>query len=46
VPAGAQGLTAYPVSKDVGNVRNNAPYLVEPAPAGGGLDEDDLPTLF
>lgn len=45
VPAGAQGLTAYAVSKDVGNVRNNAPYLLEPAPVGG-LDEDDLPTLF
>ena len=45
VPAGAQGLTAYPVSKDVGNVRNNAPYLVEPAPAGGA-DPEDVPTLF
>ncbi|MBO0826288.1 MAG: SOS response-associated peptidase [Streptosporangiales bacterium] len=43
VPAGDQGLTAYAVSKDVGDVRNNAPYLVEPAVGG---EPDDVPTLF
>lgn len=33
VPAQQHGLVAYPVSKAVGNVRNNGPELVEPLPA-------------
>jgi putative SOS response-associated peptidase YedK len=32
VPAQQSGLTAYPVDKAVGNVRNNGPELVEPLP--------------
>jgi putative SOS response-associated peptidase YedK len=32
VPAAPGRLEAWPVSKDVGNVRNDAPYLVEPLP--------------
>jgi putative SOS response-associated peptidase YedK len=30
VPAAPGRLEAYPVSKDVGNVRNNGSYLIEP----------------
>lgn len=30
VPAAPGALVALPVSKDVGNVRNNAPHLIEP----------------
>ncbi|GAB2987884.1 SOS response-associated peptidase [Nocardioides montaniterrae] len=33
VPAQQSGLTAYPVDKAVGNVRNNGPELVEPIDA-------------
>ncbi|MCD0448134.1 SOS response-associated peptidase [Actinocorallia sp. API 0066] len=33
VPAAARGLEAYPVTKAVGNVRNNGPHLVAPLPA-------------
>ncbi|MCL2541047.1 MAG: SOS response-associated peptidase [Nocardioidaceae bacterium] len=33
VPAQRSGLTAFPVSSAVGNVRNNDPGLVEPLPA-------------
>jgi putative SOS response-associated peptidase YedK len=33
VPAAPGRLDAYPVSRDVGNVRNNASYLVQPLPA-------------
>jgi putative SOS response-associated peptidase YedK len=32
VPAAPGRLEAYPVSKDVNNVRNNGPHLVEPLP--------------
>jgi putative SOS response-associated peptidase YedK len=32
VPAGELGLTAYPVSLDVSNVRNNGPHLIDPLP--------------
>ncbi|HWJ67739.1 MAG TPA: SOS response-associated peptidase [Nocardioides sp.] len=42
-PAQQSGLTAYPVSTAVGNVRNNGPELVEPLPidgAGGPADGD------
>jgi putative SOS response-associated peptidase YedK len=34
VPAEAGRLTAYPVSTDVNNVRNNGPDLIEPLPEG------------
>lgn len=34
VPAGATGLTAYPVSTAVNSVRNNGPELVEPMKEG------------
>lgn len=43
VPAAPGSLEAYPVSKAVGNVRNNGPELVEPLP----LDEmppEDVPS--
>jgi putative SOS response-associated peptidase YedK len=33
VPAAPGRLEAYPVSRDVNNVRNNGPQLVEPIPA-------------
>lgn len=45
VPAGSEGLVTYPVSRDVGDVRNNGSHLVEPLP-GRGADDDDVPTLF
>jgi hypothetical protein len=32
VPAAPGRLMASPVSKDVGNVRNDGPHLVEPLP--------------
>ena len=41
VPAAPGRLEAYPVSKDVGNVRNNGPYLIESLPA-----DDDPAALF
>jgi len=37
VPAQQSGLTAFPVSPAVGNVRNNGPELVEPLPEGDTL---------
>jgi putative SOS response-associated peptidase YedK len=44
VPAAPGLLTAFPVSKDVNNVRNNRPELVEPLPIEGlpeGVSVDD-----
>jgi putative SOS response-associated peptidase YedK len=52
VPAAPGRLTAYPVSKEVGNVRNNGPQLIEPvqiedAPGPDVSDRpDDEPRLF
>jgi len=52
VPAAPGLLTAYPVSKDVSNVRNNGPHLVEPVrleePPGAeaGDQPDAEPRLF
>ena len=49
VPAAPGRLTAYPVSKDVNNVRNNGPHLVEPVgveePVEDGVTQDE-PRLF
>ncbi|NHC13346.1 SOS response-associated peptidase [Motilibacter deserti] len=45
VPAAPGLLEAYPVSKAVGNVRNNGPHLVEPVPAAEEA-ADAAPTLF
>ena len=42
VPASAAGLTAYPVSTAVNNVRNNGPELVRPIPAEEVLGKDTL----
>ncbi|NHC44818.1 SOS response-associated peptidase [Motilibacter aurantiacus] len=44
-PAGPGVLEAYPVSPAVGNVRNNGPHLVEPAPVAEEVD-GAAPTLF
>jgi putative SOS response-associated peptidase YedK len=41
VPAAPGRLSAYPVSTEVNNVRNNSPRLVEPIPAEGGPDGED-----
>ncbi|HEX6195854.1 MAG TPA: SOS response-associated peptidase [Jiangellaceae bacterium] len=41
VPAAPGLLEAYPVSPDVGNVRNNGAYLIEPLPA-----DNDSAALF
>jgi putative SOS response-associated peptidase YedK len=52
VPAAPGRLTAYPVSKEVSNVRNNGPQLIEPvqiedAPGPDVSDgPDDEPRLF
>jgi len=48
VPAAPGLLTAYPVSKEVSNVRNNGPHLVEPMPSveEPGLGASDEPRLF
>jgi putative SOS response-associated peptidase YedK len=49
VPAAPGRLTAYPVSKDVNNVRNNGPHLVEPVQLDGpveGAQARDEPRLF
>jgi putative SOS response-associated peptidase YedK len=52
VPAAPGRLTAYPVSKEVSNVRNNGPQLIEPvqiedAPGPDVSDRpDDEPRLF
>ena len=48
VPAAPGLLTAYPVSKEVSNVRNNGAHLIEPVPLGDqpGLDATDEPRLF
>ena len=48
VPAAPGLLTAYPVSKEVSNVRNNGPHLVEPMPVDDepGLGARDEPRLF
>lgn len=35
MPALAAALAFHPVAKAVGNVRNNAPYLIDPVPAEG-----------
>ena len=39
VPAAPGRLTAFPVSTDVNNVRNNSPELVEPIPLEGGVED-------
>jgi hypothetical protein len=36
VPAAPGRLTAFPVSTEVNNVRNNGPQLVVPIPVEGG----------
>lgn len=51
VPAAPGRLSAYPVSTEVGNVRNDGPHLVEPLRAEGEGDEapsaeDDPDRLF
>ena len=50
VPAAPGLLTAYPVSKDVSNVKNDAPHLIEPIPAEGApegaVPADDPDALF
>jgi putative SOS response-associated peptidase YedK len=46
VPAAPGLLTAYPVSKAVGNVRNNSPALVEPLPVEESPGPGDDPALF
>ena len=38
VPAAPGRLTAYPVSTEVNNVRNNGPHLVDPLPLDEGPD--------
>jgi putative SOS response-associated peptidase YedK len=40
VPAAPGRLRAYPVSADVGNVRNDGPHLVEPVPLDGAPGPD------
>jgi putative SOS response-associated peptidase YedK len=40
VPAAPGRLTAYPVSTEVNNVRNDGPQLVEPIPAEGAPEEE------
>jgi putative SOS response-associated peptidase YedK len=46
VPAAPGLLTAYPVSKAVGNVRNNSPALVEPLPVEESPGPGDDRALF
>lgn len=46
VPAAEVGLTAYPVSPAIGDVRNNGPHLVEPAPDDAPDGDSTVPTLF
>ena len=49
VPAAPGRLTAYPVSTDVNNVRNDGAHLVEPIPVeppAPGAELEDGPTLF
>lgn len=46
VPAAPGRLTAYPVSTEVNNVRNNSPHLVEPIPAESppeGVEPEEEP---
>lgn len=45
-PAGDDDLIAHPVSQEVGNVRNNGPYLVEPVQLGSEPADDNPPTLW
>ncbi|MQA04726.1 MAG: SOS response-associated peptidase [Streptosporangiales bacterium] len=45
LPAGSEGLVTYPVAKDVGDVRNNGPHLIEPL-RSTAADDDDVPMLF
>lgn len=45
VAAGAEGLVTYPVSRDVGDVRNNGSHLIEPV-TPSAADDDEVPTLF
>lgn len=45
-PAQQSGLTAYPVSTAVGNVRNNGPELVAPLGPEGPDSADDEETLL
>jgi putative SOS response-associated peptidase YedK len=40
VPAAPGRLTAYPVSTEVNNVRNDGPQLVEPIPAEGAAEDE------
>ena len=40
VPAAPGRLSAFPVSTEVNNVRNNGPHLVEPIPVEGGPGEE------
>lgn len=51
VPAAPGRLTAYPVSKEVNNVRNDSPHLIDPIalegePDGEAGDRPDDETLF
>jgi putative SOS response-associated peptidase YedK len=46
VPAAPGRLTAYPVSTEVNNVRNNGPQLVEPIPAEGDAADAGTDALF
>ncbi len=51
VPAAPGLLTAYPVSKEVSNVRNDGAHLIEPVRIEGdeaelGEQPDDEPRLF
>ncbi len=41
VPAAPGRLTAFPVSTEVNNVRNNGPQLVEPIPAEGAPADEE-----
>lgn len=42
VPAAPGVLTAFPVSREVNNVRNDGPHLVEPVAAEGSPDDPHL----
>jgi putative SOS response-associated peptidase YedK len=46
VPAAPGRLTAYPVSKDVNNVRNDGAHLIEPLQLEERPGADDEPQLF
>ncbi|MGH8940592.1 MAG: SOS response-associated peptidase, partial [Actinomycetes bacterium] len=46
VPAAPGRLSAFPVSTEVNNVRNNSPHLVEPIPAEDEAPDDGADQLF